>query len=338
MIEIDGDYLEGGGQIIRSACAFSLITQEPCHIFNIRQKRENPGLGHQHLLGIRALSEWSGSKIEGDFLESKELKFFPDKKFQEKISIDFSTAASVTLILQLFLPVLVFFKKPLEIKINGGATDTFFSPTVDYFQFVFLNLLEKSGIKTRLNVLKRGYYPQGKAEIIFQFLPSEIKSIDFLKRGQIEKITLISGASDSLKEKMTAERQIFGAREILLKTNVLLEEKKEYYKTSCPGSNLCLIAQFENTILGADALGIMGKRSEDAGKEAALELLKQEKTNACLDKNMADQIIPYLAIARQKSKVKVSELTDHAKTNVWVVEKFLGKVFEIKENIIAVSD
>lgn len=337
MIEINGDYLEGGGQIIRSACAFSLITQKPCHIFNIRQKREIPGLQHQHLLGIQAIADWSNSKIEGDFLGSKELKFFPNKKFAKKTSIEIPTAASITLIIQLFLPVLVFFREPLEIKISGGATDTFFSPTTDYFHFVFLNLLEKSGIKTHLNVLKRGYYPQGKSEIIFQFFPSEIKSIDFSKRGKIEKIILISGASDSLKEKMTAERQIFGAKEILLKTNILLEEKKEYYKTSCPGSHLCLIAQFENTILGTDSLGIMGKRSEDVGREAALELLKQEKTNACLDKNMADQIIPYLAIAKQKSKVKASEITSHVKTNIWVVEQFLGKIFEIKENIIAVK-
>ncbi len=337
MTEIDGDYLEGGGQIIRSACAFSLITQEPCHIFNIRQKRENPGLQQQHLLGIQALAKWSGSKIEGDFLGSQEIKFFPARQFEEKALISIPTAASIVLILQLFLPVLVFLRKPLEIKLRGGATDTFFSPTMDYFQFVFLNFLEKYGISANLNIIQRGYYPQGKAEVNFQVLPSRLKKIDLAKRGQIEKIILISGASDSLKDKMVVQRQIFGAREILAKTNILLEEKRQYYKSSCPGSHICLIAKFENAILGVDGWGKLGKRAEDIGKETALELLRQEKTRACLDKNMADQIIPYLAIAKQKSRVKVSEVTSHLKTNIWVIEQFLGKIFEIKENIVSIK-
>lgn len=337
MIKINGDFLEGGGQIIRTACSFSLITQEACHIFNIRKKRKNPGLQNQHLLGIQAFSRWSGSKIEGDFLESTDIKFYPGKKFKNRELIQIPTAASISLILQLFLPALVFFKKQVEIKIIGGASDTFFSPTIDYFQFVFLNFLAKIGINTNLNVLKRGYYPQGGAEAIFQFFPSEIKRINILDRGEIEKIILISGASDLLKNKLVAERQLFGAKEILSKTNILLEEKKNYYKTSCPGSHICLIAKFKNTALGVDALGKLGERSEDVGKKAALELLRQERMNACLDKNMADQIIPYLAIAGQKSIIKVSEITNHLKTNIWVVEQFLGKIFEIKENIVSIK-
>lgn len=109
-----------------------------------------------------------------------------------------------------------------------------------------------------------------------------------------------------------------------------LEEKIEYYLTQSPGSQICLVAEFENTLIGTDNIGKLGKRAEDVGKEAALELLKEQKTGACLDKHMADQILPFLALSSGKSQVTVSEITGHCKTNIEVIEKFLEGKFEIK--------
>ena len=113
------------------------------------------------------------------------------------------------------------------------------------------------------------------------------------------------------------------------------EKRVEYYPTQCPGSQICLIGEFENTVIGTDNLGKLGKRAEDVGKEAALELLKEQRSNACLDKHLADQILPYLALT--KGKAQVSEITNHCKTNIWVIEKFLEGKFKIKDNIISWS-
>jgi len=82
-------------------------------------------------------------------------------------------------------------------------------------------------------------------------------------------------------------------------------------------------------------LGKLGKRAEDVGKEAALNLLKEEKTKACLDKHLSDQILPYMALTPGKSSVVVSEITNHCKTNIWVIEKFLKGKFEIENNLIS---
>src|SRR3990167_3999772 len=49
MIELDGSLGEGGGQILRTALALSLITGQPFHVANIRAKRPKPGLMRQHL-------------------------------------------------------------------------------------------------------------------------------------------------------------------------------------------------------------------------------------------------------------------------------------------------
>jgi RNA 3'-phosphate cyclase len=335
MIEIDGSFGEGGGQILRTALSLSAITGKECRIFNIRKGREKPGLAYQHLLGAQNLSFLCQGKLEGDFLRSEELKFFPGKiKNTNSFNIKIPTAGSITLLLQSLLPAVIFSSLPTKILIEGGATDTFFSPTIDYFKYCFSKILEKINIKIELKILNRGYYPEGEARIETKIWPAKIKNLNLTGRGELKKILIFSGASESLKSKNVAERQIAGVKEIFGVLKLPLEEKVEYYGTRCPGSQICLIGEFENTIVGTDNLGKLGKRAEDVGKEAALNLLKEQKSNACLDKYLADQILIYLALAKKKSWVTVSEVTQHCKTNIWVIEKFLEGKFEIKDNLI----
>lgn len=43
MILIDGSEGEGGGQVVRNACALSLVTGQPFRITHARGKREKSG-------------------------------------------------------------------------------------------------------------------------------------------------------------------------------------------------------------------------------------------------------------------------------------------------------
>lgn len=343
MIQVDGSLGSGGGQILRTACALSVATKKPCRIFNIRKLRPKTGLMPQHLLGIRALSQLCNGKLEGDELGSEEVKFYPEEIYKEQISINIPTAGSVALILQALIPAILYINSAnpekltasVKVSIDGGATDTFFSPTIDYFRYVFLKTLEKMDVKTEINIFKRGYYPEGGAKIEFKVFPFKLRPLNLTERGSLKKILVISGASSGLKIKKVAERQLAGTREVLGKLKLPIEEKVEYYDTLCPGSQICLIAEFENTIIGTDNIGKLDKRAEDVGKEAAFELLKEQQFGACLDKHLADQILPYLALNPKNSRVTVSGITGHCKTNIEVIEKFTDGKFEIKNNLIS---
>jgi len=339
MIEIDGSIGEAGGQILRTAISLSAITKKPCRLFNIRKGRPKPGLAPQHLLGIQALAQLCNGRLEGGFLGSEEIKFFPGENYRDRISINIQTAGSITLVLQALIPPLLFAPQPVKINFNGGATDTFFSPSIDHFRYCFLKILEKMGAKVEISIIKRGYYPEGGAKVSVITYPSRLKPIILTERGEFKKILAISGAAEVLRKKKVAERQLAGVREVLGKLNLPIEERMEYYHTDCLGSQICLIAEFENTKIGTDNLGKLGKRAEDVGKEAALELLKEQKAKACphtkvgvgacLDKHLADQILVFMALAKGKSSVTVSEITNHCKTNIWVIEKFLDGKFEV---------
>jgi len=335
VIEIDGSKYEGGGAILRVACALSVVTKKPCRVFNIRKSRPKPGLATQHLLSIQALAELCNGRLEGDFLGSEEIKFYPGEIYRDRVSVNIPTAGSITLALQSLIPPALFSPKPVTISFNGGATDTFFSPTIDYFQYVFLKILGKMGAKVEINILKRGYYPEGGAKVEITVFSSRLKNLNLAERGKFQKILVISGASNALKNKKVAERQVAGVREVLGKLKLPIEEKIEYYDTRCPGSQICLAALFENTVIGTDNLGKLGKRAEDVGKEAALELLKEQKSGACVDKHLGDQVLAYMSLAKDKSSITVSEITNHCKTNIWVIEKFVEGKFEIENNLIS---
>ncbi len=153
IIEIDGCLHEGGGQMIRSSLALSLILKKEFRMVNIRKNRPNPGINNQLRSVFSAFTE-KVPKV-GDF----EIYFYP--KFLEPTEIKAATAASCTLMMQCLVPVFAGLGYDKVVKINGG-TDVSKSPPMESIKLGLIPLLSKMGINLEILDIKPGYYPVGK--------------------------------------------------------------------------------------------------------------------------------------------------------------------------------
>lgn len=325
MIEIDGSQGEGGGAVVRVSIALSAVTGKEIRINNIRAKRSNPGLRAQHLTGIRAVAELCNAEVEGDELHSKEIEFKPSEIQARKINVDVGTAGSITLVLQALMVPAIFADDRVKIKITGG-TDVKWSPPIDYLRSVTLPLLQRFGYDGKVEVERRGYYPEGGGKVTAEFGPSEFTGIDLTERGRILSAEGVSHAHQNLEKDRVARRQARSARPLLY--NRLSNEgvdsdiviKQEYCESPSYGSGLVLWVKTENSVIGSDSLGEKGRTAERVGQDAAKNLLRELDSGAPLDRWMGDQIVPYLALAG--GAVRVSEITEHARTNVMLANKF----------------
>ncbi len=326
MIEIDGSYKEGGGQILRMSVALSSLTKKPVKVFNIRAKRPNPGLRKQHMTAIEVVSKLCSARIKGVSLGSKEIEFYPDKIKGGDYLFDIGTAGSITLVLQACLLPSLFAEKETRLKIKGG-TDVKWSPPWDYFQYVFLALLKKMGchIETYLNA--RGYYPVGGGEVETIIKPcKKLKPIKFEEEIEgIEGIINIANLPYDIAEriKKSAEDEL---KKHGFTSDIMIEETE----AECPGVGFVMWTK--GKIMGADCLGERGKKSEDIGREVSQKLIEEIKSGADVDERAVDQLFPYFALIDQEISFKCIKLSKHAETEMWLMKKFLNVDFEIKKN------
>ena len=334
MILIRGDFGEGGGSIVRLSVALAATLKKPVKITKIRLGRKNPGLREQHLKGVRAVAELCNGTLNGDKLGSTEVEFYPGDSIKKKVKVKVETAGSIGLVLQSLMIPCFFAKHDVEIDIQGGGTIGLHAPNLLYTINVLLPILAKMGLNAKIEIKKFGFYPKGGGNVKAVIKASNIKNLDLSERGKLKEINGVSVASDFLKKANVAERTTNEAKKLLVNLNCPIKIKNGYVDSLCPGSGLILYAVFDNCIIGGDAIGERGKRAELVGNEAANNLIKEINSKATVDEYLSDQLIPYMALAKGKSVIKVRELTKHTETNMWLVKQFIDVDFEIKDNEI----
>jgi RNA 3'-terminal phosphate cyclase (ATP) len=338
MIEVAGEELEGGGQIVRTSIALSALTGKPVRISRIREKRPNPGLQAQHVVGVRAVGAISNAETQGLAPGSRELVFIPRGRASGQFSFEVGTAGSIPLILQALLPAAAYAPASLDFEITGG-TDVKWSPTIDYVRLVQLPLLQLMGCKASINLRRRGHYPKGGGRIAATIDPTRtLSAIRFLERS---RLLGIEGVSHCVKlPTHVAQRQATAAKETLSvqgfnDPTIAIETYPSAQDPHlAPGSGITLIAKFENgVVVGADSVGERGKPAEAVGADAANKLIAELSSNAPIDRHMGDILIPYMAVANGRSEIRVSEVTLHTLTNIKVAEMITGARFLVEGEI-----
>ncbi|CAG9837187.1 unnamed protein product [Diabrotica balteata] len=329
--EIDGSLLEGGGQILRIALTLSALKRIPVRITNIRGGRSKPGLMEQHLKGVELLRDICSAKVKGVHLGSTEIEFWPEEIKGGSYRAQVKTAGSISLLLQVSLPCVIFAKTPTTLLLRGG-TNTEMAPQIDYLTEVFRPILEKFGATFDLDLKRRGYFPKGGGEVIVNINPVEkLNPIEMTTQGSVTDIFGWSFVAGNLPERLSHQMADSAANELKKIASVNIERYKEdpnIAPDSCSG--IILVANTStNCILGSSALGKRSESLQDTGRRAAEELQRSIKAGACVDEYSQDQIIIFMALAKGPSKVRVGNITMHTKTAIYVIEKLTTVKYEI---------
>lgn len=333
MLQIDGSYGEGGGQILRTSLSLAAMTRQPIRIDRIRANRKTPGLAIQHLTGVRAIGEICRAEIVGDALGSTTLEFVPTSAplpgrylFDVEQTLGRGSAGAVTLILQTLLLPLAQVQGQSILRLKGG-THVAFSPSATYIEQVYLPLLRSMGVEASLDLKAWGWYPQGNGEIEVQIQgkTQTLRGIDCLERGdlkQIQGVAVVTELPSHIPQRMTSRSQNL-LQQAHLKSNI----QPLRAKGIAPGAGFFLTAEYEHIRAGFGALGKLGLAAEKVAEQAVQEFLEFHQTGAPIDPHLADQLLLPAALAATPTQYRVAEITLHLTTNAWVIEQFgLAKV------------
>jgi len=336
MIEIDGSRGEGGGQILRTAISLSAVTGKEVQISNIRAGRPNPGISPSHVTSIEAVAQLCDAEVDGLFAGSKKIGFKPDQLTGGAFDFDVGTAGSISLVVQSCLLPAAMSKSRVNLVVKGG-TDVRWSPPIDFMRLVHLPILSRFGPACDLELNSRGFYPEGGGEVSVEVSPvAKLSGLDVGVRGAVLSIDGCAYAQN-LPEHVTSRM-----RHSVLKNMIDFKDIRvtsDVRRGPSTGAGIVLAAICENSVIGESALGARGVKSEVLGEDCSSDLKETLLSGASVDQHMLDQILPYMALAEGKSRVLAEEMTSHAETNIWVIEKFVGKRFSIieKKGLVEIS-
>lgn len=336
MLTIDGSFGEGGGQIIRSSLALSLITGRAFRIYNVRARRERPGLQRQHLTAVNAAAEIGRAKVDGARVGATEFTFVPGEVVPGEYVFDIGTAGSTTLVLQAVLPPLMIAKAPSLLKLAGG-THNLHAPPFEFLQQTFLPLVNRTGPQVSIELERYGFYPPGGGRLNVYIEPSaNLQRLDIRERGEIRRRrarALVVNLPLTI-----AERELSVVKEQIQWTDDELDVETSRNAHS-PGNVLTIELERDELTEIITGMGERGVRAETVAERAVAEMRRYIETNAPVGEHLADQLLIPMALARGGSFL-TGPLSLHTTTNIEIVRKFLpveitverteGDVFEVK--------
>jgi RNA 3'-terminal phosphate cyclase (ATP) len=325
LIEIDGAERSGSGTIVRLAVALAMLTRQPLRLRNARARRPRPGLRAQHWMAVRACAELCEAKTEGLALGASAFEFAPGPRVRGgRYSWDIGTAGSATMLALAVLPAACLADGPVQTHIRGGVFQDH-APSPHHLQHVLLPLLERMGVRARLEVARAGYVPGGAGEIELCVEPARggLRALELLEQGEVERIGGIAFASHlagrNVPERMASTCEAQLARRGLRGRIERVDDEAALQA----GASLAVWAETTSGArIGADRAGAPRRTSERIGRDVAAMLLEDLDSGATVDRHCADQLVPFAVLASGTSRYLVPRSTEHVETNLWLARRF----------------
>jgi RNA 3'-terminal phosphate cyclase (ATP) len=327
VLTIDGSQGEGGGQIVRTAVALSLVTGTAFRLDRIRAGRERPGLLPQHVTAIDAAAAVSDAEVDGAQLGSTSITVRPGRVRPGTYAFAVGTAGSATLVLQTLLPPLLVAGAPSTLTLEGGTHNPS-APPFDFLARAFVPLLVRMGPHVATELERYGFYPAGGGRFTVRIAPAAgLAPVSLLERGAIRRRHARAIVSDLPRQ--IAERELAVVRAELGWT---AEEVEAVRLTSAsamtrgPGNVLMLEVESDHVTELFTGFGERGVRAEAVAERAVRETREYLASNVPVGRHLADQLLIPLALARGGA-FRTLPLSRHATTNMRVIQTFLGVAF-----------
>ena len=344
LIRIDGSQGEGGGQIVRSSLALSMVTGIPFTIEKIRAGRERSGLMRQHLTAVQAAQRVCGAEVEGDAIGSERLMFRPGAVVPGDYQFAIGTAGSAALVLQTVLPPLLLADAPSRLILEGGTHNPW-APPYDFIERVYFPLIQRMGPRVLSTIERHGFYPAGGGRFVVSIEPS-LSSIDSPPaihrkgRGWLVPFDLLDRGAIRVRRGRVLICNLpshIAQRECdeLMRLSTWSEGYPacETVSGTGPGNAVLLELESEHITEMFVAIGEYGVSAESIARRAIDELRAYLKADVAVGPRLADQFLLPQAIAVWLSKgtndhrsasFRTTRLTNHSLTHIDVIKTFLG--------------
>lgn len=324
MIEIDGAFGEGGGQILRSSLSLSALTGRPFRLYNVRAGRAKPGLQPQHLASVRAGAAICGAQLRGAALHSMDLTFEPGPIAAGDYQFPIGTAGATSLVLHtVYLPLALRGGAASNLTLEGG-THVDHSPCFHFLDITWRRYLEVLGLDVRVRMKRPGFYPRGGGRVDVEIRPCSqlhgLKLAECSPLGRVRGFSAVAGLPETI-----AQRQAHQAAKRLKRAGLHAEINEETWAGG-PGTVLGIVLDTRPAPVLFFGIGARGKPAERVADEAAEQALAYlDSAPAAVDPHSADQLVLPLALAEGASDFTVSEVTHHLTTNIAVIRRFLDR-------------
>ncbi|MBT9587763.1 RNA 3'-terminal phosphate cyclase [bacterium] len=325
MIVVDGSAGEGGGQIVRTSLALSLLTGQPFRVEKVRAGRAKPGLRKQHLTAVQAAALLGGARLEGAAVGSTTFSFHPGPIQGGEYDFDIGSAGSAMLVLQTILLPLLRAPKPSRVSLTGGTHNPM-APPFEFVEQTFFPILRGCGAELHIRLLRHGFYPAGGGRVEVNIEPlARLTPLRLLDLGKA-----LAGRACALVVKLPAEvarRQLEVVRQQLGWSDLQVQSCDQAHS---PGNMLSLAIPSQGMTEIVTALGEKGVPAEQVALAACQETARYLRIGAPVGEHLADQLLLPMALSGAGEFV-TGPLSQHARTNMDTIRLFLPVHFETRQ-------
>lgn len=313
-VELDGASGEGGGQILRSALAASLITGRSLRIHNIRGRRRKPGLLRQHLAAVRLAAQVGNAAVEGAELGSVELAFHPQGLRAGTYQSAIGSAGSTTLVLQTVLVPLLCAEGPSRLVLEGGTHNPL-APTFEFIQQAFLPTLWRMGASVSVSLVRAGFFPAGGGQLVVDIGGGgALRPLEILERGPVRRQFGRIRIANLTRTIADRELRVLG-RGLQCRDLEILESEGPG-----PGNVVSYTIECERVTQVCTAFGARGVSAGKVASDVVEQARAYLRTDLPVGEYLADQVL--LPMAVWGGRFRCGPLSEHARTNLDVLRSF----------------